>query len=347
MTTIDQLQALQIKAEGTTLLTPCVSCTFYFDHVDPAVLRDLADQAMAALDGHLAHFVTGTMRRFAKRNAKADAVFGALFDRPRVGARNWLQMRAAGHGEGVSSAELAITYKMLPPLPVTPEDTAAAIAANKQKYEVDGAIFMPMLSSISVSFPLDHPLAQPDALIAWVQGLACVNTPGFVSGHAGYALKADTEVGSRELRRAMDSGLAATLARHPGFDYEVYGSVATHLLKYWPGHPWFLPRFKRAQWLTFTRDVMLNELCGGRDTVTATLATDTAIKVHDLGDGLMIQAGDAPQIGEVTTGDLLPSYRHVAKTLAAARLPKFKSNDRFFNQDAATAWLEAFERDYD
>ncbi len=339
-------EALTVTADdGTTLLAPCMSCTLYFDHADPALLRDMADQAMAALDGQLTHFVTGTMRGFAKRGAKSDAAFAALFERPRVGARQWLEMR--GTGDGVSAAELFVHYKPLPPLPTTEAGIAEAVEANYQKYEVQNAIFMPMVSSISVSFPLDHPLAAPEALLAWVQGLACVRQSAFVSGHAGYGIKAHTEVSSRPLRQTMDSGLAAMLARHPGLDYEVFGSVATQLLKYWPDHPWFLPRFKRAQWLTLVRNPMLEELCGGQESVQAALSGADGVIGHDLSDGMILQAGAAPQIGDVTTGDYIAPYRAVAAALAPARLPKFKSNNRYFNQDVADAWLAAFETDYD
>ncbi|WP_348645609.1 type VI immunity family protein [Loktanella sp. F6476L] len=130
-------------------------------------------------------------------------------------------------------------------------------------------------------------------------------------------------------------------------DYENGGWVTAHLLKYWPEHVWFLPRIKRVNWLTFVRNQMLDELCGGTDQVVQALQGDDGIICHDLGDGKIIQAGAAPAIGDVTTGDILPAYRRVAKALAPARLPKVKSFGTIFGSDVTNGWLNALERDDD
>lgn len=337
---------LTLDVEGHRLVTPCLEVTIYFQRAPVAHLKDMADKAVAALDGDLTHFVTGSMKRFAKRGKKSEDVLATMFDRPRVGAQYWMLMR--GTDTGVSAAELDIVFQPLEPLPTSGPDLEARLELHRERYEDGNWIFYDSVDMIRVTFPLDHPLAAPEALRDWVLSLTCVREASFVSGHAGFGLNIDEEVGSRDLRRMMDAHRAAAFARHPGLDYHSYGDVGRHLVKYWPGHAAFLPRIKRVQWLTLVNDLMLDELCGGREAIETALAAAPDAIPHALaGGGLLIQAGERPGTGDVTRGDRLPAYRTVAQLLAPARLPAVKSRNRIFDQAAATAWLEALESPID
>ncbi len=98
-------------------------------------------------------------------------------------------------------------------------------------------------------------------------------------------------------------------------------------------------------WLTFVQGLMLDELCGGRRAVEARLRAGDGVALHDLGPGLMIQAGPAPRAGDTARGERLDAMRHVAQVLAPARLPAHAgigSRDRHLR--LAQAWLEALER---
>lgn len=347
MTIRENLSELTLVNGDVTLIAPRMELTLYFDLAPAEVLRCLADAAMAQLDGYLTHYMTDTAQRGAARNAKSAEIFAHFFDRPRPKANYWIQFQGCHITKGVSGAELDISYQPHPPIPEDPQTVAAVVEKHYQSYEVRNRVFTPMIQSIHIAFPLDHPLAQPDALLAWIKDLDCVKQPSFVSGHAGFGIAAYETVGERPLQQQMNAALASALSRHPGLNFEKKGWVGVHLLKYWPGHPWFLPRIKRVNWLTFVRNLMLDELCSGTETVKTALAAQEGVVLHDLGDGLIIQAGDAPAIGDVTKGDTLPVYRHVAQVLASARIPQIKQIGRIFTNDIANAWLNALERDDD
>lgn len=344
MTDRDTLAALALEPEGHCLLAPCLEVCFYTRHANPALLQDFAAQARAALEGHLTRHMTGQMTRAGKLDSKAEAKFSALFDRPRPRAQYWFLLR--GGTEGTSAAELEITFHPAEPASTTPEAIAAAIAENRAKYEERGAIFTPHVSVLRATFPLDHPLAaNPAALRRWIAGLALVQEAGFLSGHAGYALNYDRAAGPRPWQQALQAGLAAALARHPGLGYDHTGAVLRKLLKYWPGHAEFLPRIKRAHWLTFVQGVTLTALCGGRDTVAAALEAVPGVRMTALaGTAVQIEAGPIPQIGDVTRGEMLPGWHAVARALAPARLPQMPGLGTIFDDDAAQAWLDALER---
>ena len=340
MTDRDTLATLALEVEGHALLAPCLEVCLYARHAAPEALRDFATQARAALAPWLTRHMTGQMTRPGPLDAKAEAKFAALFDRPRPGAQYWFLLR--GGSAGTSGAELEITFHPAPP---PPAETPEAIAENRAKYEERGAIFTPHISVLRACFPLDHPLtADPAALRRWLAGLALPQDAGFLGGYAGYALNYDRAVSPRPWQQAMQGGLGAALARHPGLGYDHTGAVLRKLLKYWPGHAGFLPRIKRAHWLTLVPDLTLRELCGGSETVAAALEAVPGVRMSPLGTATQIEAGPVPLIGDVTRGERLPGWRAVARALAPARLPEMPGLGATFDDDAAQAWLEALER---
>lgn len=340
------LGAWETVVSGVRLTAPCVEVTFYFEHA-PAVIADLAERALQALDPQLTHFTATGMTRPAVRGARSESRWAALFARPRIGAVAWMKLQGSAPGQGCSAAELEVSHRALTPPPTTPEAVAAKVAQNRDLFEAGGAQGTLPLSFVRATFPLGHPLSQPEALLAWVQGLDCVSGAHFVAGQAGFALNADRAQGGEHLRQHMQAALAGALGRHPGLGWEYSGAVTPRLLKYWPDHTEFLPRFKRANWLTFVQGLALDELCGGRAAAQAALQGAEGVVIHDLGPALMLQAGPAPEIGDTARGDDLPAYRAVAKALAPARLPRHGGLGDIFTDQLAQGWLEALERSHD
>lgn len=70
-----------------------------------------------------------------------------------------------------------------------------------------------------------------------------------------------------------------------------------------------------VNWLTAIGNTFIEKL-GGRRAFGA-LSND--IVVHELGTGLLVQAGERPSLGDVNDGDTLPLYREVAKFIMPAR----------------------------
>ncbi|MEL7090408.1 MAG: type VI immunity family protein [Pseudomonadota bacterium] len=343
MSDLQTLGNMALAGEDETLIAPCVQCVIYLQHAPTEHLVDFADKAMAALKSDLGQFVSGRAKRFAAVGPESDDQFDVLFKKLRPGDQRWMLFRGGAPNSGVHPATLEITHMPLPPLPTEPDAIAAKLEQLEGLYGTGAAVFMPHVTTLKASFMLNHPLSDPDALLEWIKDLQCVKETSFVSGHVGYALIPNIETGNRANMKLVQEAMAAALARHPGLDWEDPGSVTAKLVKYWPGHVEFLPRIKRANWLTLVRNLMLEELCAGRATVEAALGKAEEVQLHDLGDGMIIQAGDAPALGDVTEGNRLPSYRAVARALAGARLPSYKGMGKTFTDDIAQAWLEALE----
>lgn len=341
MDALEALASLALDHDGVRLVAPCVHVTLYFWQEPEAILRDAADRAMEALDPHLTRYLAGAMGRFAARGARSEKVFAAVLERSKPTRMGYISFR--GEGEGCSAAALRISAPGIVPLPATEEARAALLEKNRATYEQHGRIFYsPGVTSIVASFPLDHPLARPDALLEWVHALRAVREGAFVSGHAGYGLNAYEEVGSRALGALMRPVVRGALARHPGLNYEALGGgIGRDLLLYWPGHVRFLPRFKRANWLTLVPELSIAEQLRGRAHLIEALADGPEVVAHAAGGGVVVRAGPAPALGD--DGIPPPAYRFVARVLAPARLDRIGAVSGLFDAEEATAWLGALE----
>jgi hypothetical protein len=93
-----------------------------------------------------------------------------------------------------------------------------------------------------------------------------------------------------------------------------------------------------VNWLTAIGNVFVEKL-GGRKAFAA-LGDD--ILVHDLGTGLLVQAGEKPSLGDVNAGDTLPLYREVAKFIMPVR---YHGNVIWANVPLADAkaWVARFD----
>jgi hypothetical protein len=82
---------------------------------------------------------------------------------------------------------------------------------------------------------------------------------------------------------------------------------------------WLGRDMQTVNWLTMVHDTLLAR-CGGRDAVTAQL-TAPGFVVSDAADGIIVQAGMSPQLGNRETGEAIALYGALARALQAARVP--------------------------
>lgn len=78
---------------------------------------------------------------------------------------------------------------------------------------------------------------------------------------------------------------------------------------------------KSPNWLTILCDEIVERL-GGRKSLKTELGT--SCPVHDFQGGVVIQAGDEPQLGDNNRGIVLDDYRRVAKALKRVRFEDYR-----------------------
>ena len=344
---IERLKTLRLEVNETVVVEPAMQVDLTFYETEHVYVRDYLEKSMAALDDHLHFYLSGNRNKFAKRSEKSDAQFKTMLDTHRRGKNYWFKF--SGKQDGASAAEFTIPYYTRPPIPTEGPAFEKLVEFNRTTYGEGPGILYPGPFHISVSFPLDHPLADAGALLDWIKDLSAIQNVEFMSATAGYGLNCYMEAITQDVRETAGAHIAAALARHPGLGIDHVGDSLVRMPRYWPGQARFLPGFLRVQWLTIVSDLMLDELCSGRAKVEAALlAEDQGIVPHDLpGGGLIIQAGPEPVIGDVTIGDHVPAYRAVAKHLAPARVPEVNSYNGPFDTTAANAWLNALETPID
>jgi len=127
------------------------------------------------------------------------------------------------------------------------------------------------------------------------------------AGWGGYAIAWNEKMGP--LKPDLKKQLRAWLMRNPGFGQGGNFSIYRRALH----------GISNVSWLTLLGRELV-ERKGGRKAIEATLAAVSPdIVVHPLGEGVCIQAGPLPQIGDVNRGDDLPIYHQVGRYLKDLR----------------------------
>jgi hypothetical protein len=142
------------------------------------------------------------------------------------------------------------------------------------------------------------------------------------------------------------------------FAHEFYGLDIDKPLDMCSGHAqtWSLEKGLRApSWLTFVGDAWLARL-GGAAVVTERLLAHPEVQVRPYAGGLVVQAGDSPNLYPVDDG--LPGVMvHIAEILKSVRAPtlnllswaRFDGDEEidhvFFDLNKCARWLGRYDRD--
>jgi hypothetical protein len=151
----------------------------------------------------------------------------------------------------------------------------------------------------------------------------------FDSGHAGYAVNWN-HLGHHEREAVRTMNL---LTRYPGLDLSHQFLTKFNVTK----------GIKCVSWLTFLNDSYCDRL-GGKAKLKKSFTKDIA--VHDLKQGVAIQAGPAPEIGDVNRRQTLPAYQEVGNVLAPLRVkphPAIFGPQGFGDLEVTEKWLSRFD----
>lgn len=150
----------------------------------------------------------------------------------------------------------------------------------------------------------------------------------FFFGYAGLSFSEALEIKRKQSNEQL---LLPAAMRFSGV--EVESSICTRLC--------CRDSIKGVNWLTLI-DSSLVERLGGRAALRAQL--DSAIALRDLPAGLMIQAGQEPELGDVNAGERLPLYRQVHRAMRPVRVvDHWLFGGRFFLQQETRRWMSRFD----
>ena len=161
-------------------------------------------------------------------------------------------------------------------------------------------------SYMSAILPPAFVAHSPDPALDFVQ-TAIGKEFALSAGWGGYAIAFNEARGP--LNPEPKQQLRAWLKRHPGLGHGGNFTIYERALH----------GISNVSWLTLLGRELV-ERKGGREAIEAALAKRSPdIVVHPLGEGVCIQAGALPQIGDVNLRDELPLYHEVGRYLKDLR----------------------------
>ncbi|MGV2293326.1 type VI immunity family protein [Trinickia sp. YCB016] len=127
------------------------------------------------------------------------------------------------------------------------------------------------------------------------------------------------------------------MKRFPGFDY-VYGDFSMEAQE-------VHNQIKCVNWLTVLGDGIVGEL-GGIEPMREAL--EPVCKVHEYPGGVVIQAGEAPQLGDTYRNDIPEAYRMVARYTKPVRFEDCRSRlfrvpENLDKKEETLAWVRRFD----
>jgi hypothetical protein len=177
-------------------------------------------------------------------------------------------------------------------------------------------------SFLEMSFPMET--VEPSTAERFVD--FCKQVAALIPYTSGYASPA---LQWAELGRGRAAAASKAIAlRHPGYDVHVNSSTSNRIRA----------RTRGARWLTFLADDLVEEV-GGQERLRKALSA--AIKIEKAGDGVMIRAGDMPEIGDVNKRQGTPLLREVAAALEPVSVfddPALLGNFANHDEDLLKRW---------
>jgi hypothetical protein len=325
-------KTLTDTSDDQTIIAPCLSFTLWFYRTDLPVLLDFYERSVEALGPQLTHYIAESMKYPAKITSRSRTMVPTWLKKPAEFKYYNVEFRGAAE---INPASLKVVFTHLRRLTSEQE---ARFKREMPELAREGAFNEFRYTVFRVTFPLDHSLAEPERFSRWVLDFEAVKRGEFTTGGCDIALNDD---GSR-LGGDIPSKVRGLCTRHPGLDW-FYSSLGRYLQRYEPERAEVIPLVKRAGWITLVSEKAVTFL-GGEEKVSASVSGDPSIRVYRLGHGLALQAGEAPQLGDITRGEIPGAYRTIAKALRPVRLERVGTLAGY-NKDWVKEWLETFDRE--
>jgi hypothetical protein len=333
-----------LVVDGTTAIVPCASFTLYLEEPDAHGILDFYQRGRTAHGPALTHYLAESMNRRAKITKRTDTMVPTWMANPREEKDYYIAFMGSESGIPAASLELLVRWWTLS----RPGQRERRRANWRVWYKRSGRSPSCPMTKLRVTLPLTHRLSTaPGDFVAWLLDFDLVRRASFVSGSAGYSVVHGEFDGSSEIRVAMQRRLASLCRRYPGLEWPLPGGIAMHLVGWDPVADDIAYYFPRVSWLTVLGKEIVTRL-GGLSSLQGAFASTPEIRVHPIGDGrgAIVRAGEAPEVGDLARGELVPLQRRVAEVLRPARLPHVNL-DGGSVEDWAQEWLEMFDREHD
>jgi hypothetical protein len=324
MTSVPIPESHTVVRHGARVVTPALSVCVYFGELTDPVrkgLRDVWQRVRPLYESKLAWFMTEAMPE--KQPVDDDALgMPAFWFRPGARTRDrYVFYSYAGESDN-DVGPYGVELWVLNAAPLPEQYRALYSALAKTSADDAGK----QANCLRLSFP---PPADESGIAEFADLCRFVfaRVP-FLSGYAGYALLFDED--SASFTSEAWEAILRIAMRHPGYDVFQYDAGAPFLYFHAKGANWitalgepFLERFDRLERAAYLRDSRLG--------VTR---TNTSV---------LIQAGPAPQIGDLNRGDELPLYRQVAKAIEPLTCGAHWPFSRVFDEEKTMRWLKRFD----
>jgi hypothetical protein len=319
---------------------PAFRVTVYVDRTDAAEFIEFCEAALELVAPAVTHYQTGSMKRPATVSDKARGLVRSWFRRPRDFHTDWALFKDADI-EVAAGSSLEITCNHY----INREISAAEQEIRRQRlrvlYEERGFKTFTAVSKIELTVGRNLSRHDPITLRDWLLARPLLAQTAFASGHCGWGLNDCKGVIDRDVKQKAFGGLAYAVTRHPGLDFSQVGGLDA-INRYDRRTRDLVPHIVRVNWLTLVSDRALAAI-GDPLEVIAELTRRPDVKTWGLDHGVMVQAGDAPGLGDINAGEDLPAYRHVASVLRAVRVPQITEKHYGFDDECARRWLEFFD----
>lgn len=181
-------------------------------------------------------------------------------------------------------------------------------------------------SSFRAAFPVRMFAGAPERFVELVKRFA--ERLPFSFGYAGFSFSESQEIKRKQVNEIY---VLPTAMRFSGIEVESHTRTCQCCKD----------TIKGVNWLTLLSPAFVEKL-GGKPTLEPLV--EDGITLHDLPTGLMIQAGTAPELGDVNAGERAPLYRKVHAALEPIRVvDHWLLGSRGFQQDATRRWMSRFD----
>jgi hypothetical protein len=305
-----------------TTVCPVFSIALYVRVPHLPDMGQIYQRALEIVKDGLTHYQAETMGKPAAIGAQAFEMVPTWLRKPKKSHRyHWL----ANGGADLGCLPPSLELRLQPWGATTPEQLARSVS-NQIAMAGEGDVGDAMSSVIRITLPTNHPLVEATPLAAWLTDLDVVKHGRVAYVECGFGLASvqglRNDVGTKTFEQTLCS-------RYPGLDC----FRLNHALRIYRAdgaYPDLVPLVKRAAWMNVLSPLTVQFL-GGEAAVRAQLADTPALAVQTLPHGLLVRAGERPQLGDLSAGDGLPLQRKLASVLRPARVNRLAEESEFWN----------------